>query len=316
MSKFSICIATYKRPKGLQRLLQSLDNLELNVQSSDITVVVVDNDKEMSSEEVVSRWAEKAKFKVVYAHEPQRGIPYARNRCCLLADDTDYVLFIDDDEVADSRWLLELREAQRKFNADVVVGAVLSVFEVDVPDWLRSEFERPRYKIGTVINTLNTGNVMIRRSILRNVEGPFDTSRTFSGGTDTLLGCQLNKMGARIIWADDAKVSEIIPINRARLSWLLQREFRGGNAFSVQLRLLKASKIKLVTRFLKCLAKIILGFGLMAYGFLLSYKKAVVGMSLMANGAGGVSGMLGLIYNEYACVNNGQEKRWQWLKSQ
>jgi len=315
MADISICIATYKRTQGLRRLLQSLDEMDVSrLKDAEITVAIADNDREPSSREVVSEWGKNTRFKAVYAHEPRRGIPYARNRCCALAEGADFIAFIDDDEVADRRWLEELLKVQKKFDADVVVGPVLPEFETDVPDSVRAGFERARYPTGTPMRSFNTGNVLIRRDILRKVEGPFATSLAFSGGTDTFLGLQLYAMGARIIWADEAKVTEINPAHRLRLWWHLRRAFRSGGGLSIQLRFLKAPMSQMLVRGLKCLAKIGLGTASASLGWLDRRRGCVKGMLLIAEGIGGLAGIFGLLYNEYADANDKCAGRWQWLR--
>ena len=59
--------------------------------------VVVDNDADESSRAVVT--AAKLPWPVVYVVEPERGIPFARNRAVREAADSDFVVFIDDDEI-------------------------------------------------------------------------------------------------------------------------------------------------------------------------------------------------------------------------
>lgn len=51
---YSICIATYKRPELLKKLLESLSKQELP-ESVEIEVIIVDNDKSESAREVVVR---------------------------------------------------------------------------------------------------------------------------------------------------------------------------------------------------------------------------------------------------------------------
>ncbi|UCC32144.1 MAG: glycosyltransferase family 2 protein, partial [Phycisphaerales bacterium] len=112
--RVAVCVITCRRPEGLQRLLRALNALTFRGDPPDIEVIVVDNDADTSAASVCDLLRRDLNWPLRYEVEPQRGIPFARNRAVACAADTaDFVSFIDDDEVPQPSWLDELLAVQR-----------------------------------------------------------------------------------------------------------------------------------------------------------------------------------------------------------
>lgn len=105
--KIDVCIATYKRPQLLKKLLLSLVGQETGGEFS-FSIIVTDNDAQRSAEPVV-RELNASGQKIIYAVEPEQNISLARNKSLSFATG-DYIATIDDDEYADPRWLLNCIE--------------------------------------------------------------------------------------------------------------------------------------------------------------------------------------------------------------
>jgi hypothetical protein len=56
----------------------------------------------------------------------------------------------------------------------------------------------------------------------------FDERHPLSGGSDSYFFRRVREMGYRMIWADQALVTEWVPKSRATLNWLAMRHFRSG----------------------------------------------------------------------------------------
>ena len=145
----------------------------------------------MTSKEFVDGIKNSFSIPIIYGVEPEREIASARNRAVQLAGNVDFIAFIDDDEVADGRWLDELLAAQEKFGVDVVNGPVLPRFEQEVPPWVvRGRFyNRRRFPTGTLINWANTGNVLIKTSWLHAIPGPFKRQTKHYRGVIFIIFC-------------------------------------------------------------------------------------------------------------------------------
>src|SRR5438309_10345348 len=102
MRSVAVCALTFHRPAGLARLLAGLDGLE-DPAGARFFVLIVDNDPEGSGRVVVEEAQRTSRHPIVYEIEPERGIPFARNRGVERAAElgADFIAFIDDDETVD-----------------------------------------------------------------------------------------------------------------------------------------------------------------------------------------------------------------------
>jgi succinoglycan biosynthesis protein ExoM len=228
----SICICTFRRPALLDQLLTALT--EQACDGLRVEVVVVDNDPAGSAAAVLRDWQSRMPMPLHARHETTPNIAQARNAAVHTAQG-EWVLFIDDDEAPDADWIRHLVHTQREYNADAVFAPVLPRYLADTPDWIRAGdfFNRRRFATGTAITTKDarTGNVLIRRSKLMAVPGPFDTAFGRTGAEDTMLFRDMLANGASFIWCDEATVSEEVPAQRANLNWLLRRSYRLGQTY-------------------------------------------------------------------------------------
>ncbi|GAC1630556.1 MAG: hypothetical protein NVS9B10_23080 [Nevskia sp.] len=231
--KISLCIATYRRAERLEALLEDL----VRQQRLPCEVAVVDNHAEGSARAVVeARRARGIPFQLHYDIQPQRNISLTRNRTVELCAAGDWLAFIDDDERAPPAWLAQLAAAAEQFKADVVLGPVVPLLPDTAPAWIRrgAFYDFPRLPSGTVVplNRMRFGNVLLRASALRAEPGPFDVSFGLIAGEDGDLLVRMVRHCARVVWCDEAIVTEPVEAARLSLRWLLQRAFGGGQEFA------------------------------------------------------------------------------------
>jgi succinoglycan biosynthesis protein ExoM len=81
-------------------------------------------------------------------------------------------------------------------------------------------------------NRLRFGNVLLRASLISRYELPFDPAYGLTGGEDGDLLARMVNDGARLIWCDEAIVTEPVEASRLSLRWLLRRAVRGGQDFA------------------------------------------------------------------------------------
>jgi succinoglycan biosynthesis protein ExoM len=232
MMNISVCIATYRRPERLRALLADLVGQQL----LPFEIVVVDNDAEASACEIIEeRRRLGAHCPIHYDVQPEKNISITRNRTVAVASG-DWLAFIDDDERAPAAWLRRLADAASCHTAAGVLGPVVPIVPATAPAWIRrgSFYSWARMPTGTVVpaNRLRFGNVLLRARLLAPYRAPFDPAYGLTGGEDGDLLARLVNAGARIVWCDEAIVTEPVETARISLRWLLRRALRGGQDFA------------------------------------------------------------------------------------
>lgn len=229
----AVCLATYKRPDMLNRLLASLARQETKGQFT-FEVVVVDNDSEQAAKPVVRMAEESFPTRIQYLVEPERSIALVRNRA-ISATQSDFIAFIDDDEFADPDWLQTLFTYCEATKADGVLGPVRPYYPAGTPQWVVKGgfFDRPEHPLGYKIpwQESRTGNVLLRRSIL-DMTGPVFSLEFGTGGSDVDFFRRMAAAGRTFFWCPQAAVHEEVPSSRWKRRVLLRRALlRGRNSF-------------------------------------------------------------------------------------
>jgi succinoglycan biosynthesis protein ExoM len=305
-SVVEVCILTYRRPHSLRRLLLDLGSLSFRTVSAPrLGIIVVDNDP-LGSARSLAESSEFRDISVRYVHEPNRGIPQARNKALeSIGAACDFIVFIDDDERPTPQWLEALIATQACYAADVVVGPVIPMFEHDVPEWMRPAFERTPHATGDLLNTANAGNVLIARTSLQRVGLRFDNRLALAGGEDTLFFRRFAELGATMVWSNEAVVFETVPPSRTTLRWLLRRAFRTGSTWSTVERQLKPAPAIFIGRIGRSLLWMIIGCAQIAYGVVKGRAVALDGARRVVWAVGCLAGLLGIQYEEYRQLHGG-----------
>jgi succinoglycan biosynthesis protein ExoM len=229
----SICICTFRRPEGIRRALTSLIDTEMPP-GWQIEFIVVDNDQGQSALDVIHRIRHDRPDAVVrYFAEPKPGVSHARNRCIDEAHG-DILTFIDDDEYVGQSWLVNLVSTLDRQQADAVFGPVVPSFDAAPPAWVDATgtHRRARSSTGSAVAWKNaqTNNVAFRRALL-GAGNRFSVEFAKTGGEDSLFFATAAAAGHRLVWCDEAVVTETVPIERMTKRWVLERAFHGGRTF-------------------------------------------------------------------------------------
>ena len=144
----------------------------------------------------------------------------------------DFLVFIDDDEIADKNWLENLIINQSKYKADIITGPVLCCFEQKPTNVLEEVFfKRKRLNTGTKMKNCATGNVLINLNVFDKVgKDPFNISFGLMGGEDSDFFKRIRLHNIDIIWCDEAITSELISKERSQFKACLYRTFYSGNS--------------------------------------------------------------------------------------
>lgn len=187
---FSVCIITFRRPELLARCLERIAPGRQTLSPSEYEIVVSDDCPERSAREVVetvngARWVE----------GPGKGVAANRN-CVAQAARGEWIVFVDDDELAEPDWLEQLHKAARTERWEVIAGRVEPVNCPDSIFWYA-----PTLRGGGIFGA---GNLAIRREVLIRLGG-FD-ERLRVSHEDMELGRRIQVAGLATTFLAEAKV--------------------------------------------------------------------------------------------------------------
>lgn len=291
----SICVASYRRPAGLARLLASLGRMKLPP-GAQVEIVVVDNDPDAPEAALLP---DAGGLPVRQLREPQRNIALARNRAVAQARGR-WLAFVDDDEEVHEQWLSAYLAQAERSPCDGLFGPVLA--RAERPEagglaWLAC-LARPRLPSGARVTLADTrtSNAFLARRLFDRLA--FDPAFGRSGGEDTRLFALLLARGADLRWCDEAQVDEWFPPERRRARWLLRRAFRGGNVHG---RLMRAdSPASRVRAALRGAAGLCAATALLPLGLCAGRLRALRAAMRVASAAGRVHGLCGGRFEEYS----------------
>lgn len=246
-SQFKVLVAalTRERPIMLGQLLESWTACEIPGHC-EVEFAIIENDDGPHSKAVVDRYADRLPGKLVYVVETRKGIPIARNAAVTLALENgfDALVFIDDDETADRRWIAELVARQQETGALLVGGPVAAIAgSVRLTPWRRLLFAgiEHRYRVKAEKNadgfkrgqgrlpTIITNNWLANSALFSRHNLRFDETLVFSGGSDASFDHAVTALGLQKAWAENAKVFEQISMDRISFRY----QFRRGRDQSI-----------------------------------------------------------------------------------
>ena len=215
------------------RLLDSLVNLN-RPDGVLLQFVFIENDGVLHINEAVKDFSERlGQEEAVFVDvESRLGIPVVRNRILNTALDmqSNYLASIDDDEVADANWLIELYSEAQARKLDLVGGVTrmeefdasnLKMFQKLVYRDLRVRQEKSerssadRHASGCDgAIKISTCNMLCRLDFIRSNQIRFDEALRFSHGEDHDFYMQVKDAGGATGYAPRALVDEIVHVNR------------------------------------------------------------------------------------------------------
>ena len=227
----TVCIASI----GRVSLVETLDSLLRCKLPPDVIfcVVIVDDSLDKKVEQLLTSQLTRWSFSIKIVISGSRNIAIARN-VSLLNAVGDYLAFIDDDETADEDWLFNYVDLARSSNADAIFGPVDALYPKESCEWIcmAEPFMRRTGKSGDIVVSGGGGNAFVKKSIVDRFKLRFRPDLGQSGGEDTAFFHELYKLGATLIASDNAKVYELVPIDRLTISHLSRRYIRGGQTYA------------------------------------------------------------------------------------
>ena len=299
-------IPTYKRPKMLANLLDSLAKQTILNTNIVVEIVIVDNDKDQGALTVFDKYSDKMHCRMQYLHEVKRGIPFARNKVLDHAIDrqAEFIAFIDDDETADPDWLLTLHQIITTKPVDAVQGPVISLLPENAPRWaIKDREKKSKRKEGEHKTTLATNNVMFSSRLIVEKGLRFDERFALSGGEDVDFFQRSARLGNCHIWTNRALVYEKIPETRLTLKWEFQRSYSVGatNTFSSVQQ--KGIGYGIKRYMLKVIARLLLGPLILFTAGLLSAQMRLLSVRWIGSALGHFLGFFGILGSEYSYIH-------------
>ncbi|NNL20405.1 MAG: glycosyltransferase [Ignavibacteriaceae bacterium] len=227
----SVCIATFKRPALLRKLIQSLFE-QKKIEDIILEIIIVDNDIERSAKEIVSEFSDTSSVTISYYEQPIQNIALTRNMS-IDKSSGHYIAIIDDDETADNYWIRNLIDTIENFNADAVFGYVLPVFPPSTPVWIqqREIYFMPMGKTGDPALSYYTTNCMIKANKVKKLNLRFDPEYGLSGGSDRVFFDLLSEHKFQFVVCREAITYEKVPAHRTKLKSICSRQIQKGNNY-------------------------------------------------------------------------------------
>jgi glucosyl-dolichyl phosphate glucuronosyltransferase len=246
-NQITIAIPTHNRAQLLQETMSSIGELELPA-GIGAECVVVDNRSTDDTSSVVAAFARRSHVPTRYVYEGGAGSSYARNRAIEEAGG-DFILFIDDDAVAEPRWAAEMLAEMERRKLDAVCGMVLPRWSQEPPQWLgpslyvrlavhdAAQLAAASPAERETIHNYFSANVCFRRRTFERFGNFRQDLGVVAGnpmsGEDTELFARILAGGGNVGFAAHARVHHIIPPERMRRSYLRRKSYAFGYGSAV-----------------------------------------------------------------------------------
>jgi glycosyltransferase involved in cell wall biosynthesis len=232
-----VCSHTVERLGDLRDAFDSL----LSQTHDEVEVVFVSDGSEELHQSVEDEYGGSEKF-VTVLNKENLGLSASRNRG-VGASTGDVVAFMDDDAVADERWVETLVETYEDHETVAVGGKMTPIWVDGKPSHLPEEFywligvthrgfAGGRDEVQEVRNTFGS-NISFRRDVFDELGG-FDSSIGREGDAHLqaeepeLCARMAREYGKGVVYNPDAEVGHKVFEYRTRTRWLLSRAFWQG----------------------------------------------------------------------------------------
>lgn len=237
----SVVVCTFNRAIFLRKCLASLLNQE---NAPPFEIIVVDNNSTDETATVVETIRRETIIPFQYIFLEEMGLSRARNAGIHAAQGA-LVAFIDDDAVADARWVQEIEKGFQLFPQAVAQGgAVAGDYEIPRPAWLPDELllaisvgdmgDEPRW-----MNAREAAlgcNMAFRRETFCE-HGEFLTTLGRTGlsllAAEEVEFClRLYKQGMSILYNPRMRIKHWVPKERLTKTYIRQRMFWNGRSIA------------------------------------------------------------------------------------
>lgn len=237
MIEILVAVCTRNRSDVLPKCLESLANQ--NVDRELFEVLIVDNNSNDNTKEIALDFCKRySNFKYVF--EKKQGHSQARNRA-IAESKRKYLAYIDDDAIADKKWIESILECFEHTNADVVGGPV----HVFVDTQKKPIFFNKKaldFEAGTARKQMlppgfdfgfSTCNVCFKKSLFDELGGFSEDFGIVNGklqmGEDSEMGYRLLKAGKVFYYEPEMKVNHKLRLKDLELKGILKCSYNIGS---------------------------------------------------------------------------------------
>ncbi|TKR25238.1 glucosyl-dolichyl phosphate glucuronosyltransferase [Natronomonas salsuginis] len=234
--KVSVVICTYSS-EMYEHFADCLESIRGQTYDDIETIVIVDGNDDLY-ERVDSEYGDDPDLKL-HCNERNLGLSGSRNEALEYVTG-DMVALIDDDAVADDRWIEELVSVYERRDAIAAGGKMTPIWVAGKPDFLPEEFY---WLVGVTHRGFADPGEEVRNTFGSNISFKTDVLRTL-GGFATEVGRQGEKnlqahetefcarmreeYGRGVVYNPDATVGHKVFEWRTDKRWLLERAFWQG----------------------------------------------------------------------------------------
>jgi glycosyltransferase involved in cell wall biosynthesis len=244
--KLTVAFCTYNRAERLHKFVAALRSQECPIPYD---ILAVDNNSSDSTPDVLERLSKEGRPTLHHVRETTQGIPFARNRAVeeCLALGSDFMLFIDDDELPARGLLTAAVDALDREGAECAGGRVEIVFSAGQrPSWLGDEllgflaevdYGHDAFWITEKATPLWTANIAYRMEIFsRDPDLRFDTrynrlGHAVGGGSDAIIFKAMVDRKIKIRYRPDMVVEHYVDDWRLKRSYFLKLHFVAGRKY-------------------------------------------------------------------------------------
>jgi glucosyl-dolichyl phosphate glucuronosyltransferase len=239
--KITVILCTYNRCHTLAKALESIAVSKVS-EPAEWEVLVVDNNSNDQTREVVQDFCRRYAGRFCYLFEPRQGKSYALNAGIREAQG-DVLAFADDDAIVAPDWLWNLTSSLYGGEWLGAGGRIIPVWETELPSWLSTEDPHavgplvafdPGPGAGPLTEAPYGANMAFCREAFEKYGG-FRTDLGPRPGSeirreDTEFGQRLLARGERLRYEPEAVVYHPVPESRVKKSFFLRWYFDYGRA--------------------------------------------------------------------------------------
>ncbi|MEP6355856.1 MAG: glycosyltransferase [Hyphomicrobiales bacterium] len=310
--KIAVSLITTGNRSNLLKAVVSIQALEVP-DNTELFICIIDNSLDgVVQESNFFETLDPSPISIKCFHEPQKGIPFARNKAIKMALEleADLLCFIDDDEFVAADWLKEIVSTWQTYQADLVGGPLFVADAVEgATSWqkfinksLQQRAVRKMRRTAEAAKrgkkyTIVTNNWLCDLRWQKQNQVWFDEALKYTGGSDTLFFKEAQKVGCEIAWNENAIVYEVQDVNRLSLRYQFFRA-ASQSLNHYNMKHLEPGLFRIATTLGIALLKFLSGILLFIFPI---YGIASLTISIRAMGwsYGRIQGLMGRISNLY-----------------